>query len=415
MPAARLLHRVWDDRVPHRARDTLYAYLSRLRRGLEPHGVRLVRRSGGYAIDLGEAAVDLHRFRDLSDRARRAATDEHSEALWREALGLWRGSAFAGVDAPWFNAQRGLLDGERLAAQLERVDVRLRLGQRDRMVSELVARAKEHPLDERVIGQLLLALCRCGRQAEALEEYERARRRLADELGVDPGAALRQLYGRILAGDPDLSGVPDPAAARIDAPSADEEAEDHRGAVVNPVTGRQLVPRLLPADLSLFVGRDAEVDEACRLLGADGPGPLTLLVTGSAGVGKTAFAVRTGHRLASRFPDGQLHADLRRFGDERADPFMVLGAFLRALGVRGGTVPAGLTERIHLYRSLLAQRQVLVVLDNAAGVQQVRDLLPSGRPSGRCARVAGRSSPMSVGGRSGRPAGMRETSCAGRA
>ncbi|MGW1409393.1 AfsR/SARP family transcriptional regulator [Streptomyces sp. NPDC002403] len=378
VPADRLLHRVWDDRVPHRGRDTLYAYLSRLRRELEPHGVRLVRRSGGYVIDLGEAAVDLHRFRGLLDRAQQAATDEQAEALWREALGLWRGSAFAGVDAPWFNAQRQLLDGERLAAQLDLVDVRLRRGQHDRMVSELVARAEVHPLDERVVGQLVLALCRCGRQAEALEEYERARRRLADELGVDPGAALRRLYERILAGDPDL------AAARVDVPSAEEEVEDGSSAALNPVTGRQLVPRLLPADLSLFVGRDAEVDEACRLLGAGGPGPLTLLVTGPAGVGKTAFAVRTGHRLASRFPDGHLHADLRGFGDEPADPFTVLGAFLRALGVRGGTVPAELTGRIHLYRSLLAQRQVLVVLDNAAGSQQVRDLLPSGA---RCAAV----------------------------
>ncbi|QNP61467.1 AfsR/SARP family transcriptional regulator [Streptomyces genisteinicus] len=385
VPADRLLHRVWDDRAPDRGRDTLYAYLSRLRRVLGPHSVGLVRLSDGYTLDLGEATVDLHRFRDLSDRARRAAVDEEAGVLWREALGLWRASAFAGVDTPWFNAQRQLLDGERLAAQLDSVDVRLRLGQHDRLVSELVARAEAHPLDERVVGQLVLALWRCGRQAEALEEYERARRRLADELGVDPGAALRRLYGRILAGDPELSGDLDPAAADVDAPPADEEAEDDSDAVVNPVTGgRQLVPRLLPADLSLFVGRDAEVDEACRLLDADGPGPLTLLVSGPAGVGKTAFAVRAGHRLASRFPDGQLHADLRGFGDEPADPYTILGAFLRALGVRGGMVPAELTGRIHLYRSLLAQRQVLVVLDNAAGSEQVRDLLPSGA---RCAAV----------------------------
>ncbi|WPW26721.1 BTAD domain-containing putative transcriptional regulator [Streptomyces atratus] len=380
-----LVDRVWGDVEPSHGRRRLYGYISRLRTVLAGDGTTIAReRGGGYRLTADPSLVDAHRFRDLSDRARRAAGDEQAEALWREALGLWRGSAFAGVDTPWFNAQRQLLDGERLAAQLELVDVRLRRAQHDRMVSELVARAEAHPLDERVIGQLVLALCRCGRQAEALEEYERARRRLADELGVDPGAALRRLYGRILAGDPDLSGDPDPAAALVDAPSAEEEAEDDSGAAVNPVTGRQLVPRLLPADLSLFVGRDAEVDEACRLLDGDGPGPLTLLVTGPAGVGKTAFAVRTGHRLASRFPDGQLHADLRGFGDEPADPFTVLGAFLRALGLRGGTVPAELTERIHLYRSLLAQRQVLVVLDNAAGSQQVRDLLPSGV---RCAAV----------------------------
>ncbi|MFH8519878.1 AfsR/SARP family transcriptional regulator [Streptomyces gelaticus] len=380
-----LVERVWGDVEPSLGRRNLYSYISRLRTVLAGDGTTIAReRGGGYRLTADPSLVDVHRFRDLSDRARRAAADEQAESLWREALGLWRGSAFTGVDTPWFNAQRQLLDRERLAAQLELVDVRLRLAQHDRLVSELVARAEAHPLDERVIGQLVLALCRCGRQAEALEEYERARRRLADELGVDPGAALRRLYGQILAGDPDLSGDPDPAAVRVDAPSADKEAEDDSGAGVNPATGRQLVPRLLPADLSLFVGRDAEVDEACRILDADGPGTLTLLVTGPAGVGKTAFAVRTGHRLASRFPDGQLHADLRGFSNEPADPFTVLGAFLRALGVRGGAVPAELTGRIHLYRSLLAQRQVLVVLDNAAGSQQVRDLLPSGV---RCAAV----------------------------
>ncbi|MFD0427616.1 BTAD domain-containing putative transcriptional regulator [Streptomyces zhihengii] len=120
-----------------------------------------------------------------------------------EALALWRGSAFAEADTPWFNAQRQLLDSERLAAQLELADVRLRLGQHDGMVSELATRARSYPLDERVTGQLILALNRCGRQAEALEVYERARRRLAHELGVDPGAALRRLHERILAGDPE--------------------------------------------------------------------------------------------------------------------------------------------------------------------------------------------------------------------
>ncbi|MFE7773482.1 BTAD domain-containing putative transcriptional regulator [Streptomyces sp. NPDC057445] len=390
-----LVDRVWGDVEPSHGRRNLYGYISRLRTVLAGDGTAIARaRGGGYRLTVDLSLVDAHRFRDLSDRARRAAADEQAEALWREALGLWRGTAFTGVDTPWFNAQRQLLDSERLVAQLELVDVRLRLAQHDRIVSELVARAEAHPLDERVLGQLLLALCRCGRQAEALEEYERARRRLADELGVDPGAALQRLYARILAGDPDLFGDPAPAAAgvatRIAAgvdvhvAPADEEAEDDSAAAVNPVTGRQLVPRLLPADLALFVGRDAELDKACRLLDAGGPGPPTLLVTGPAGVGKTAFAVRTGHRLALRFPDGQLHADLRGFGDEPADPFTVLGAFLRALGVRGGTVPAELTERIHLYRSLLAQRQVLVVLDNAAGPEQVRDLLPSGV---RCAAV----------------------------
>ncbi|GAA2292312.1 BTAD domain-containing putative transcriptional regulator [Streptomyces atrovirens] len=387
-----LVDRVWGDAEPAYGRRKLYGYISRLRHALAADGTALTReRGGGYRLAVEPSAVDAHRFRDLSGRARKAGGDEQAEALWREALALWRGSAFAGVDTPWFNARRHLLDGERLAAQLELADVRLRLAQHEGMVGELAARAEEHPLDERVTGQLILALYRCGRQAEALGVYERARRRLADELGVDPGPALRRLYQRI------LTGAAEPVAPRSAAPA------DKSGTAVNPPMARQLVPRLLPADQSLFVGREEEVDEARRLLGEERPGPVTLLITGPAGVGKTALAVRTGHLLASRFPDGQLHADLRGFDDEPAEPFTVLGTFLRALGVPGGTVPAELTGRVHLYRTLLAGRRTLVVLDNAASARQVSDLLPSGV---RCATVitsrttlaelAGRRLPLGV-------------------
>ncbi|MFF9571608.1 BTAD domain-containing putative transcriptional regulator [Streptomyces sp. NPDC014685] len=373
LSADTLVERVWGDTEPGYGRRTLYGYLSRLRHALAADGTAIIReRGGGYRLVVEPSAVDAHRFRELSDRARRAGDDGQSEALWREALALWRDSAFVGVDTPWFNAQRHLLDGERLAAQLELADVRLRLGQHDGMVSELADRARSYPLDERVTGQLILALYRCGRQAEALEVYERARRRLAHELGVDPGAALRRLHKRILAGDPE------PAEPRSAAPTAITQPAGKNGPAVGPPMVRQLVPRLLPAGPSLFVGREGEVDEARRLLGAEQPGPSMLLVTGAAGVGKTAFAVRTGHLLAARFPDGQLHADLRGFGDEPAEPYTVLGTFLRALGISGGAVPAELTDRVHLYRTLLAGQRTLVVLDNAAGVQQVSDLLPSG-------------------------------------
>lgn len=374
-----LVERVWGDTEPGCGRRKLYGYLSRLRRALAADGTAITReRGGGYRLAVEPSAVDAHRFRELSDRARRADGDEQSEVLWREALALWRGSAFAGVDTPWFNAQRDLLDGERLAAQLELADVRLRLGQHDGMVSELADRARSYPLDERVAGQLILALYRCGRQAEALEEYERARRRLAHELGVDPGVALRRLHERILAGDPE------PAEPRSTASTTTTQPAGKSGTAVSPPMVRQLVPRLLPAGPSLFVGREGEVDQARRLLGAERPGPPTLLVTGAAGVGKTTFAIRIAHLLAARFPDGQLHADLRGFGDEPAEPFTVLGTFLRALGIPGGAVPAELTDRVHLYRTLLSGQRALVVLDNAASVQQVSDLLPSGV---RCAAI----------------------------
>ncbi|MFC9266280.1 BTAD domain-containing putative transcriptional regulator [Streptomyces zhihengii] len=374
-----LVERVWGDTEPGHGRPKLYGYLSRLRHAMAADGTAITReRGGGYRLTVEPSAVDAHRFRELSDRARRAGNDGQSEALWREALALWRGSAFAEADTPWFNAQRQLLDSERLAAQLELADVRLRLGQHDGMLSELADRARSYPLDERVTGQLILALNRCGRQAEALEVYERARRRLAHELGVDPGPALRRLHERILAGDPE------PAEPRSTAPTASTQPTGKSSTAVRPPMVRQLVPRLLPAGPPIFVGRESEVDEARRLLGAEQPGPPTLLITGAAGVGKTAFAVRTGHLLAARFPDGQLHADLRGFGDEPAEPFTVLGTFLRALGTPGGAVPAELTDRVHLYRTLLAGQRTLVVLDNAAGVQQLSDLLPSGV---RCAAI----------------------------
>lgn len=405
--AEALVERVWGDSGAGDGRQKLYGYLSRLRRALAADGMPLLRERGGYRLAVEPSSVDAHRFRALSERARKAGGDAAAEALWQESLALWRGNAFAGADTPWFNAQRRLLDDERLTAQLELVDVRLRLGQHDRLVSELADRARSHPLDERVTGQLIVALHRSGRQAEALEVYERTRQRLAHELGVDPGAALRELYARILAGDPEpaepRSSAPTattltataPAATAptgtaptateptATAPTSTARAPDKSGTAVSPLTVR-LVPRLLPAGPSLFVGREGEVDEARRLLGAEQPGPPTLLVTGAAGVGKTAFAVRTGHLLAAHFPDGQLHADLRGFGDEPAEPFTVLGAFLRALGIPGGAVPAELTDRVHLYRTLLAGQRTLVVLDNAAGVQQVSELLPSGV---RCAAI----------------------------
>ncbi|MFE5896454.1 BTAD domain-containing putative transcriptional regulator [Streptomyces sp. NPDC056488] len=407
-----LVDRIWGDTEPANGRRKLYGYLSRLRHALAVDGTAITReQGGGYRLAIEPSAVDAHRFRGLSDQARKAGGDVRAEALWREALSLWRGSAFAGADTLWFNAQRHLLDGERLAAELELVDVRMRLGQHDELVGELLTRAEAHALDERVIGQLILALYRCERQAEALEAYERARQRLADELGVDPGAALRRLYERILTGDPQLaaprSAAPpvttnpatttSPTGTVQSAAITEPLGKSSMAANVSPPRARQLVPRLLPADVSLFVGRENEVEEARRLLGEERPGSATLLVTGPAGVGKTAFAIRTGHLLASGFPDGQLHADLRGFGDDPAEPFTVLGAFLRALGIPGGAVPAEMTGRVHLYRTLLAERQTLVVLDNAADARQVSDLLPSGV---RCAAiVTSRTTMAELGGR----------------
>ncbi|WP_229399819.1 ATP-binding protein [Micromonospora okii] len=231
--------------------------------------------------------------------------------------------------------------------------------------------------------ELVAALVRaCGGDPATVRDWVQARQALALSAGVDLATG---------------SSLPDPA---IVTPA--DPVEDGQENWSDPVA-RQLVPRLLPPDLPVFVGREREVAESLRMVAEDVTGPQTLLMTGPAGVGKTALAVRAGHLLAPRFRDGQLYVDLRGFDEEPADPRTVLGAFLRALGVRGGTVPPDLTTRIHLYRTLLAQREVLVVLDNAGDTRQVADLLPSGA---RCATIvtsrttlaglAGRRLPLGV-------------------
>ncbi|MEU6934221.1 tetratricopeptide repeat protein [Streptomyces sp. NPDC046374] len=198
--------------------------------------------------------------------------------------------------------------------------------------------------------------------------------------GGDPAAVREWLAAHeVLArreGAPRTEAVARPSPESWD-PLAAGGAEEDAGGDRWPLT-----PWLLPPDPALFVGREEELDTACRMLDRPGPGPSVVLVTGPAGVGKTALAVRAGHLLAPRFPDGQLYADLRGFDAEPAEPFTVLGAFLRALGVRGGAVPSDMTDRVHLYRTLLAQRRTLIVLDNAADALQVGDLLPNGA---RCA------------------------------
>ncbi|MEU4770883.1 tetratricopeptide repeat protein [Micromonospora sp. NPDC023644] len=232
--------------------------------------------------------------------------------------------------------------------------------------------------------ELVASLVRaCGGDAAAVERWVEARRALAlseqPEPPADRGAPVAEP-----ASEPSAAVTRQRRATRT-APGSDVPA------------GRPPTPCLLPPDLPLFVGRDRELAEAVRLLGQDAAGPATVLLTGPAGGGKTALAVRSGHLLAARFSDGQLYADLRGFDDEPAQPMTVLGAFLRALGVRGGAVPTDPTGRIHLYRTLLAQREVLVVLDNVATTRQISDLIPSGR---RCAAiVTSRTTLADLGGR----------------
>ncbi|GLY97854.1 BTAD domain-containing putative transcriptional regulator [Actinoplanes sp. NBRC 103695] len=354
-----LVDRVWAGRPP-RGVGTLYNYVSRIRGLLAgADGVGVVRRPGGYQLTVDELAVDLHRFDHLVARAR-AAGDGEATALFAEALGLWRGEAFATLDTPWLNAVRDVVTNRRIAAELDRDDIELRRGRHHDVLPGLAARAAARPLDERLAGQLMLALDRCGRRADALGHYEVVRSRLAEELGIDPGPALRTLRQRILTADPALEIRP---------------AETVRPAITPP---GPITPAQLPPAVAGFTGRDRELADLDGTLASIAPGSAgVVLVAGTAGVGKTALAVRWAHRIADRFPDGQLHVNLRGYDPEQpvvaAD---ALAGFLRALGVAGAAVPLDPDERAARYRSVLSGRRVLVLLDNASSADQVRPLLP---------------------------------------
>ncbi|WP_284746089.1 AfsR/SARP family transcriptional regulator [Amycolatopsis sp. RTGN1] len=352
VPADVLAERIWGERLPVNPRNALYSYVSRLRTALGEATV--AQRSGGYLLTADPEAVDLHVFLRLLGEAAAAGEDEEKAGLLTRALALWTGEPFAGLDTPWFANLRETLENRRFAARLDLADVRLRGDRAGELIPELTALAEAHPFDERLRGQVMLALHRGGRQGAALREYDRMRRLLAEELGTDPGAALRRVHEQILHGDP----RPAPVVARP-------------------------VPHQLPAAPSSFVGRDellAVLDHA-----GEAAGPVVISAIGGAGgIGKTWLALHWAAGKLDEFPDGQLYVNLRGF-DPVAEPMPVSVAvrgFLHALGVDGAAVPPDPDAQLALYRSLLAGKRVLVVLDNAAGTDQVVPLLP-GSPACR--------------------------------
>jgi len=362
VPAERLADRVWGDRMPRRAANALHGYLSRLRRilaeaGAGEAGIGIARQRGGYMIIADPMSVDLQQFRTLLGRARASGDDTAAAALFAEALGLWRGEAFAGLDTPWLGSLRETLHQQRLAAELDHADLRLRLGQHAAILAELSSRARECPLDERVAGQLMLALHRSGRTADALAQYQATRRRLAADLGIDPGPDLQLLQQRILTADSALD-LPVALAA---------------GSKPGPAPAR-----LLPPPPPLFTGRADELDQITAALDDLGRHAVIWIIDGPGGVGKTWLALRAAHGHLRSFPDGQLYANLRGFGPSGSamDPVAVLLAFLVALGVPAEQIPDGLDAQASLYRSALAGRRMLVLLDNARDADQIRPLLP---------------------------------------
>ncbi|MBO3748510.1 winged helix-turn-helix domain-containing protein [Streptosporangiaceae bacterium NEAU-GS5] len=351
--AGRLVDAVWGDDPPPSVANSLHAHIAYLRRALRADGA-IEARPPGYLLNLPPDAVDAGQAMRLI--AATAKGGDHAGAAVRltAALDLWRGPSLADVaEVAWLRDQGRRLDEARLEAHERLVEARLALGDHLPSVAELEDLAARHPFRERLHQLLILALYRSGRQADALAAYHRLRQTLADELGIDPSAELRDLEGAILRQDPRLDLSPRPPSAAA-APA-------------------WIKPAQLPQTLAAFSGRDDDLARLRRHL------PHTVvLLSGTAGVGKTTLAIQWAHQVKGRFPDGQLHVNLRGFdpGGEVMDPAEALHDFLLALGVPRDQIPASAHARAALYRSALAGKRVLIVADNARDERHVRPLLP---------------------------------------
>ncbi|MBO3740530.1 AfsR/SARP family transcriptional regulator [Actinoplanes flavus] len=342
-----LTEAVWGTEPPATARGQLQTCVSRLRRIL-PDGAILTD-PAGYGIRVEPGDLDSAEFLRLVDQARTAAP-EQARTAYRAALDLWTGPACAEIDAPEVRQAAAMLDERRALAVEDWVDLELAAGQARELLGELAALVDRFPLRERLRGQLMLALFRAGRQADALAEFRRARDTLRDELGIDPGPELQELHRDLLAGS-----VP-AAAAR---PSA-------------PVD----VVRCLPRTVRDFTGRSGLVD---RLIGeVSTAGPAILTIDGMAGSGKTTLALHVATLIGDRYPDAHLFVDLQGHSEhDPVDPAGALLVLLRQLGLAADVIPAALVDRVGLWRTELARRRALVVFDNAASSAQVEDLLPT--------------------------------------
>ncbi|TQJ87734.1 BTAD domain-containing putative transcriptional regulator [Streptomyces sp. SLBN-31] len=417
---AELVDAVWGVEPPTAAVSVLRTYVSRLRKVLEPgRGPEdpprtIVSVGDGYRACIPEQALDLTVFeRRTADAAKAAATGEVSTAarLLHDALDGWPGAALAGLPGPLAESERARLAEERLSALEIRLDLDVRLGRHGQVIAELMSLTGEHPLREELCRLLMLALYRSGRQAEALAAYRRTRATLVTELGIEPGAPLRDLHARILATDASLgagasswttpggSSPQEPPVPAAPQPPETQSSSAPAGVATAPATPPSPAPRTktserparrpayaprlaqLPADLPTFTGREAELKATLGMLPLDGSAPATLVISaigGMAGVGKTTLAVHLAHRVAARFPDGQLCVNLRGFDPTGSvmSSQEAIRVLLDALGVPPQRLPAGLEAQTALYRSVLAERRVLILLDNARDAEQVRPLLP---------------------------------------
>jgi DNA-binding SARP family transcriptional activator/Tfp pilus assembly protein PilF len=423
----RLIAELWGDRPPDRAANLVSIYVLRLRRVLGDRGGHLLTtRAPGYQLRLQPGELDAEQFQVLAGQGRKALAEGDFRAaadVLAEALGLWRGRALA--DVPPFalvTAETERLEESRLSALELRMEADLGCGMHAQLVPELRRLLSDQPLRERLWGLLIRALDAAGRHAEALAAYGQAREVIAEELGVDPGPELQRLYQALLTADlvprqqrgaatrataaaigatarpagapaaPSAAAPAGPSAAVLATPAAvSHDGEMAAGRVPRrPGAGSSLrrVPAQLPADVADFTGREANLEQLCAAMSEaerrDNPAVAVAVVTGAPGLGKTALAIHAAHALRRDFPDGQLYVSLRGGSEQPVPPDEVLARFLRDLGVDGARIPVDAEERAALYRTRLAERRMLVVLDDARNAAQVRPLLPG---TGSCAVI----------------------------
>ncbi len=374
--ASRLLEAMWDGEPPATANRQLHNAVAALRRSLASAKHIVVKDGPGYRIQVEPQDVDVHRFTMMIARASAAATGGRTTAaveLLEEALALWEGPALSGLNSHVLDIVAATLEEKRLAAAEQLLGLRLDGGDAAALVPRLRELVSQNPLREEIRRLLILSLYRSGRKADALNVYEEGRRLLRDEIGVDPSVGLRELYERILRDD-----LPRPEQ-RPRLASAVPGRDSHQVVTPTHFAGAATNRFFLPYDTAHFSGRVAELQSLMNTSRSAGGTTLGIVaLDGMAGVGKTTLAVRLAHQLAHRYPEGQLFIDLdgHTYGRAPLEPDAALERLLLDFGLSPAQIPRDSRQRAARWRAELAERRILLVLDNALDAKQIRPLLP---------------------------------------